>query len=253
MSVRAQIRSTLVNVDKRLGVREWLRQDRDYVEAKPVDVFTSTAEIFHPEPRTVLDIGANTGQFAEEAFRAFPGVTIYSFEPISECYEQLVQMSQRQPTLHPIELALSDRDGEAEFWLSHYRGSSSFQKVLPMHLDVWPFTEIEDNVTMRVARLDSMASELDLTPPVFAKLDVQGHELSVINGGRETLSKCQRIMVECNFAPLYEGQPTFDQLYDSLHSLGFLFDGFIGHLRDPRNFELLAADAIFYQNQEQQI
>jgi len=249
MSIRKRLRRGLLNLDGRLGVRAWLRENDGAEPSSPAksDPFTSTAELQHPRPNTVLDIGGNIGQFAEEAFRAFPGVPLYSFEPIPDCYEQLLRLREDQPTLHPIQLALSDHDGEVDFWLSRYRGSSSIQEMLPAHLEAWPHTEIETKISVKVARLDSIASELKLSPPVFAKLDVQGHELAVINGGRETFSRCQRVMLECNFAPLYQGQPAFDDIYAAMHSMGFLFDGFIGELRHPQTLELLSADAIFYQ------
>jgi len=54
-------------------------------------------------------------------------------------------------------------------------------------------------------------------------------------------------MLECNFAPLYKGQPSFTQLYGELRSLGFLFEGFISPLRHPQTLELLSADAVFYK------
>lgn len=231
-------------------MREWLRQDAGAGAAAQVahaDPFTSAPELRHPAPRTVLDIGGNYGQFASEVFRAFPGATVYSFEPLPDCFERLREMSAQHPSLRPLQLALSDRDGEAEFHVSRFRDSSSIQEMLPAHLEAWPFTETEARITVRVARLDAVAPQLNLEPPVLAKLDVQGHEMSVIRGGRETLARCQRVMTECNFAPLYRGQPSFVELYAEMKSLGFLFDGFISYLRHPRTLELLSADAIFYR------
>lgn len=248
--IRKQIRATLAAVDRRLGVREWLRHegaDGGRVQMLHADPFTSAPELRHPTPRTVLDIGGNYGQFVSEAFRAFPDATVYSFEPIPECFERLSGMSAEHPSLHALQVALSDHDGETEFHVSRFRDSSSIQEMLPAHLEAWPFTETEAKITVEVARLDTLAPQLNLEPPVFAKLDVQGHELSVIRGGRETLARCQRVMTECNFAPLYQGQPSFAELYEEMKSLGFLFDGFISFLRHPRTLELLSADAIFYQ------
>ncbi|HVF50863.1 MAG TPA: FkbM family methyltransferase [Pyrinomonadaceae bacterium] len=250
MSIRKQIRTTLASVDRRLGVREWLRENggpEAVAQSAQFDPFTSAPELQHPRALTVLDIGGNYGQFATEAFRAFPGATVYSFEPIPECLEKLSALRTEHPTLHTFPLALSDRDGETEFHLSRFRDSSSIQEMLPTHLEAWPFTETESKITVQVARLDTVAAQLDLRPPVFAKLDVQGHELAVIRGGRATLSLCQRVMTECNFAPLYKGQPTFVELYEEMRSLGFLFEGFISLLRHPRTLELLSADAIFYR------
>ena len=249
MSIRSLVRRGMVSIDSRLRLREWLRQGNDGLlkPALPQTDPFGVAKIEHPRPNTVLDIGGSHGQFAADVFRAFPGVNVYSFEPIPECYQELQLMREHEPTLHPIQLALSDHDGEVDFWLSRFRDSSSIQEMMPTHTDAWPHTTIEGKIRVPVARLDSIASGLDLKPPVFAKLDVQGHEIAVIDGGRETFSLCQRVMLECNFAPLYRGQPHFDQLYERLHAMGFLFDGFIGELRHPRTLELLSADAIFYK------
>lgn len=249
MSFRNSVRRGLVGLDSRFGIREWFRQGASENEGRmnpPSDPF-AVAELSHPAPNTVLDIGGSHGQFVKEAVRFFPGAKIYSFEPIPECYRELLALRELVPNLHPIDLALGDRDGEENLWLSAFRDSSSLHEMLPAHVKAWPHTEIESKISVRVTRLDAVAPTLDLKKPIFAKIDVQGHELAVIRGGRETLSLCERVMLECNFAPLYQGQPTFDQLYDELHSLGFLFDGFISALRHPQTLEQLSSDAVFYK------
>ncbi len=212
------------------------------------DLF-SIAEIRHPRPKTVLDVGGSHGQFAREALRAFPGVTIHSFEPIPECFEELCALAKENPTLHPINVALSDHSGTSELWLSAYRDSSSLNEMLPAHIEAWPHTRIEGKITVETARLDDLAQHLEFADPIFAKLDVQGHEMSVIDGGRATLARCQRVMIECNFASLYKKQPTFIEIYEVFRSMGFLFEGFMTPLRHPTTFELISADAIFFRAQ----
>lgn len=250
MGIRKGVRRGLASVDARLGIRKWLREgDHDNEQAaqpKLADPFAAS-ELPHPRPKTILDIGASHGQFAGDALRAFPGVRIYSFEPIPECFEELVTLSKSSPTLHPINLAISDHEGEQDLWVSSFRDSSSLQEMLPAHLEAWPHTAIEKKITVKLARLDAAVSDLILEQPILVKIDVQGHELAVLRGGRATLAKCDRVMLECNFAPLYAGQPTFNQLYEELRAIGFLFEGFISPLRHPQTLELLSADAVFYK------
>ncbi len=250
MSIRKGLRRGLVSFDARFGIRNWLRQG-EAVEAQGQSIRSdpfAASELPHPIPRTVLDIGASHGQFATEALRAFPGARIYSFEPIPECFDELVALAAAEPAVHPINLALSDREGEQDLWVSSFRDSSSLQEMLPSHLEAWPHTAIEKKITVSLRQLDEVAGELALEEPIFAKIDVQGHELAVLRGGSVTLAKCDRVMLECNFAPLYAGQPTFNELYDSLRELGFLFEGFISPLRHPQSLELLSADAVFYKS-----
>ena len=196
----------------------------------------------------MIDIGANHGQFVKDAFRTFGDITAYSFEPIPECFEELVELAKEHRKLHPIRVALSDRKGQSEFFVSAFPDSSSLQPMLPAHQEAWPHTYTERKIMVDLERLDALAPELRLEKPIFAKLDVQGHELAVLRGGRETFSLCQRVMVECNFAPLYEGQPAFDEIHAEMRSLGFLFDGFLGLLRHPATLELLSADAVFFRS-----
>lgn len=251
MSIRSGFRRAVIEVDSRLGVRAWLREDgqNQQGEAPRTSDAFALSEYQHPRPNMVLDVGGSHGQFAREALRAFPGVTIHSFEPIPECFEELRALAQENPTLHPINIALSDHSGTSELWLSAYRDSSSLNEMLPAHVEAWPHTKIEGQLTVQTARLDDVAKELELTEPIFAKLDVQGHELSVIAGGRATLARCQRVMIECNFAPLYKNQPTFNDLYETFRSMGFQFEGFMTPLRHPTTFELISADAIFFRAQ----
>jgi FkbM family methyltransferase len=252
MSIRKQIRYALSGIDRRLALRQWLWRDdqegmKNWFSLPSSDPFASSPELQHPPPNTVIDIGGSHGQFAKEILRVFPGAMIYSFEPIPECFAEISQLAAGHNNLHSIQLALSDHEGERDLYVSHFRDSSSLQEMLPTHTEAWPHTEIEKRITVQVAQLDEVASRLDLKPPIFAKLDVQGHELAVLRGGRKTLSCCQRVMIECNFAALYDGQPNFGGLYTAMKDLGFLFEGFLQPLRHPRTLEMLSADLIFYK------
>src|SRR5690349_24000032 len=50
-------------------------------------------------PRTVIDVGANVGQFAIAAAMTFPGATIYSFEPLPEAAVQLEKNVRKLPAV----------------------------------------------------------------------------------------------------------------------------------------------------------
>ena len=72
MSIRNRVRLGLVRLDTRLGIREWLRQDKNVGEEHgPSDPF-AVSELRHPRPGTVLDIGGSHGQFAREALAPSP-------------------------------------------------------------------------------------------------------------------------------------------------------------------------------------
>ena len=212
----------------------------------PIDPYCSSANRF-PAPRTVIDVGGSHGQFAREILSHFPAAEIYSFEPIPECFSELEQLAHDNPKLRVFQLALSDQSGVQSFNVSGFNDSSSFQSMRPEHLDAWPHTAYKKTIEVKKSTLDEFFRERVPDRPIFLKLDVQGHEMSVLRGGRETLSKCQRVMLECNFADLYEGQPTFDQICHEMRSHGFRLESLISPLRHPRTGELMSTDLIFFK------
>jgi hypothetical protein len=61
--------------------------------------------------RTVLDVGANIGQFADQIHTIVPEAAIYSFEPLPECCELLVRRT-------GFSLSPKSRGASAGAWLS---------------------------------------------------------------------------------------------------------------------------------------
>lgn len=73
---------------------------------------------------------------------------------------------------------------------------------------------------MRTSRLDDIA---EVGPIDFLKIDAQGGELSVFEGGRLRLADVLCVQTEVGFVSLYEDQPTFGQQDAMLQSLGLRF------------------------------
>ena len=78
----------------------------------------------------VLDVGANTGQWAQELRRAGYAGDMISFEPLSSAHEQLARNARHDPrwTVAP-RLALGNRNGQTEIHVSRNSYSSS---ILPI-------------------------------------------------------------------------------------------------------------------------
>jgi hypothetical protein len=61
---------------------------------------------------TIIDIGANTGDYAEFLDSFFHPAAIYAFEPLDSCQPSLRELAQRLPRLKVFQLALADDEGE---------------------------------------------------------------------------------------------------------------------------------------------
>lgn len=195
--------------------------------------------------RTVLDVGANTGQFADEARGFAPLAKIYSFEPLPDCYEALVRDRKGDPRFQAFPVALGDAPGTTTIHRSAYAPSSSLLAMGKLHEDAFPHTRGGREVPITVETLDGMRSKLDLVAPVLLKIDVQGFEDRVILGATETFPRVDVAVIEMSVEPLYEGQKLFDDVYAMMVARGFSYRGNHQQLRHPRDGRVLQVDGIF--------
>jgi FkbM family methyltransferase len=209
-------------------------------------------QITHPETsldwlrllniQTVLDVGANIGQFARDIAEKLPQARIVSFEPLRDAYAEL-ERAARVQGFEAHNFALGEEDGRAVIRRARNSQSSSILPMLDLHREAFAGTDEVGTEEVEVRRLDSLA--LGIEPNLLVKLDVQGFEDKVIAGGRETISRAACVLTEVSFEELYEGQPLFDDINAQLREMGFRFRGTWWQLPDPRDGRILQADAIY--------
>jgi FkbM family methyltransferase len=193
--------------------------------------------------RTVLDIGANTGQFAARIRGSFPESVIYSFEPLRDAYASLRSRMGADPAFKAFNFALGDKDATTLMHRSGVSDSSSVLRMLQLHTAAFPNTALAGTEEIEVRRLDAL--NFSLEPGLLVKIDVQGFEDRVIRGGRATIGGADCVITEVSFDKLYEEQPLFDDIYHTLRDMGFEYSGSLDQLLDPRDGRPLQADAIF--------
>ncbi len=197
--------------------------------------------------RTILDIGANEGQFALAIRPVFPRARIISFEPIFAVFETLSSKAAKDPLWVAENLAFADFDGlkQMNVHLDH-SPSSSFLRSTDREIELFPKTNRQQAIDINVHQLDSWVArtKVSFDAETLIKMDVQGMELAVIKGGETTISKSHAILVETSVQLLYEGQSTFSDLVSELHALGFSFQGVIDYGLDI-NSRVISFDSIF--------
>src|SRR5436190_2084753 len=93
------------------------------------------------QPKTVIDVGANKGQFSLLVRAHFPNAWIHAFEPLDEpaqIYRRVFRKDQRV-ILHPV--ALGNRNGIAEINIAKRDDSSSLLAELPLQQTIFPETK----------------------------------------------------------------------------------------------------------------
>lgn len=197
-----------------------------------------------PDIKTIIDVGANTGQFALAAHRSFPSARIYSFEPAPATRAKLNKNVRgiANITVHPE--ALGERTGTTTFHVTAYSHVSSILSISPENKNPNYEHQRAATIDVAVARLDDLASRLNLVGPVLLKLDVQGYEEQVLKGATETLDKVQWVVLEGSFEELYIGQPLYGKLDEFLRSRGFTLVAPVGFQRG-RDGRIIEMDALY--------
>jgi FkbM family methyltransferase len=197
--------------------------------------------------RTVIDIGANRGQFSLVSRRCFPNAQIVAFEPLSEpaARYRSVFSGDSRVTLHQV--AIGPESGQATMHISEADDSSSLLAITSTQSSLFPGTAEVGTATIKVGRLADFLQPEDIEAPALLKLDVQGYELQSLQGCDELLACFQYIYVECSYIELYAGQALADEVIDFLNKKGFSHTGSFNGDEDSDG-RIVQADLLFEQN-----
>ena len=156
--------------------------------------------------RTVVDIGANRGQFALAVRHVFPQARIVSFEPLAgpAALWRAVFAGDGQAEL--VEAAVGPESGTAQIHLSARDDSSSLLPITARQNALFPGTAEAGTATIHVVRLADALPAAHIETPALLKLDVQGFELQALAGCEAALDHFDWVYVECSFMELYAGQ-----------------------------------------------
>ncbi len=152
----------------------------------------------------LLDVGANTGQYAERVrVSGFKGI-IHSFEPTSR-FHILSENATKDASWFTHNIGFGDKKEIVEFNISSNDGLSSSmlkpKEILTQGFGI-DFTKKE---SVRIERLDSFILDKKLDN-LYLKLDVQGAEMSALIGLGDSIGRVSAIEFESAFIELYEGE-----------------------------------------------
>ena len=194
---------------------------------------------------TLIDAGANKGNFTRALNMLCPLSNAILIEPIEVLAENL-RADASFSRFHVIDCALSDFDGEIKMNL--FPSAPDMSSALAIDLSVENMAEITKSAPIQVNRparkLDTVVAEFPEFPIDLLKIDVQGLEHVVIQGGTATLARTKAVFTEVSFRPLYTGSSLFFDVHRSLTSLGFILTDLEPGFR-TRSGEILQADALF--------
>lgn len=206
----------------------------------------------HHRIDTVLDVGANVGQYGKRLRDWGYGGRIFSFEPLSSAHEQLTDLAADDPDWFVAErMAIGAEDGEIEIQVS---AESDMSSILPQNellQRISPSSEVQKTERVPLRRLDSLIDGLVATEDrLFLKIDTQGFEADVLDGAKDLIPRLIGLQLEMSLVPLYEGALDYRSMVDKLVTQGFEL-----HLVLPGYFERklarqLEIDGVFINPQK---
>jgi FkbM family methyltransferase len=178
---------------------------------------------------TVLDVGANKGQFAMFARYRWPRARLVCFEPLPEPQRRLAKLLGNRAEIHNV--ALGDYQGNAEMHLASREDSSSLLALGEAQKRL--FSMVETRLfSVPVLRLDDLFETGTLSRPILLKIDVQGFEFEVLKGATGLLSEIDEVYVECSSVELYVGQRLAPDVAELLKDFGLTEAGRFNVCRD---------------------
>lgn len=194
-------------------------------------------------PQTVIDVGANKGQFSLLVRESCPFATILAFEalPSAQATYRALFRDDQLVDLSPV--ALAETDGEARFFVSNRSDSSSLLRPGPEQQALFGVSESHE-IVVKTLRMDETIRQEQLNGRSLLKIDVQGGELSVLRGCSGLLSWIDFVYVECSYRELYHDQPLLPEISDYLALSGFHLIGTF-NIAMSEQFGPIQADVLF--------
>lgn len=180
----------------------------------------------------LVDVGANAGIYSAMAIQRRRWVA--AFEPVPEVATRLRGLIGARGVVHQV--ALSDYCGTAVLHVP-YADDAAITTRSSLEPDVDADLSHRD-IEVNVATLDSFG----LSDIAFLKIDVEGHELSVLKGATETIMKSRpNLLVEVEESRVPGCFQAVSAFLTSLDYRGFWFDG--TEMRPIENFQPAAQQA----------
>lgn len=200
---------------------------------------------------SIIDVGANDGQFSRKMCRIFPDAHIYSFEPLPDPFKKLEQWGKQQKRnvkLFNIALGDSIKTIEINNHL-YFNQSSSILQTTQLCERIYPMLKKQQTIIVQQSTLDQEISSLPtpLTPDILIKLDVQGYEDRVIRGGIETFKQARACIVEISLDILYQEQADFKNIFLMLDKLGYCYAGNLDQVQG-KDGHVRYFNAVFIKN-----
>jgi FkbM family methyltransferase len=185
--------------------------------------FSHLFEKYELHPESILHIGANSGQEADEYDKLGIKKVVW-VEALPDVFSKLVQHVKHRPGHLPLQACVSEEDGDwIKFNVANNQGQSS--SILPFgtHSVEHPTVKFTHQIAMQTVRIDTLLMKhgIWIEKGSFLNIDLQGAELLALKGMGRFLDQFASAYLEVNVKPLYQGCALLPEMDSFLAGKGF--------------------------------
>ncbi len=175
-----------------------------------------------PHNAVIIDCGAHDGADTVELARCFKKGSIHAFEPVEKLYKKLTHNASTCSNISTYQLALADRNGSMDFYISEGGSDASSSLLEPKeHLTDHPDTFFEAKTTVDTLTLDQWAMNIHISGVDLLWLDMQGFELNMLKASPVILETVSVIHTEVSTKETYKSVASYEAYSNFLRSKGF--------------------------------
>lgn len=192
------------------------------------------------QPRTIFDVGGNTGQSVAEFVTRFPSASIISFEPIRATFELLQNNCAKYPQVSCVNIALGATPGIARM---RSAGASTTNRIIGNTVLA---ADLVEEVPIETG--DAFCAARNISRIDFLKIDAEGHDFEVLKGFVQMLcrSEVDMLQFECSLNRDNAKHVYFEEVKSFLEAIGYRLFGVFGQKRHRRNPAVaIFGDAVF--------
>ncbi len=191
-------------------------------------------------PRSILDVGANKGDWSRMAKGIFKEAGFFLIEPQIEMKIYLEAFCKEFLGSQFFLAGAGATPGELMLTIWDDLAGSSF---LPSESD--ELRESGKQRSVKIVTIDSLLEKELMPMPQLVKLDIQGFELEALKGGARLFGNVEVFILEASLFEFIEGQPIFDEVVAFMKDQGYVVYDFPGFLRRPHDGALGQCDICF--------
>jgi FkbM family methyltransferase len=165
-------------------------------------------------PKIILDIGANIGEWNMIVKQIFPIARIISFEANKECEQHL-----KSKNLEYKICLLGDEQKEVTFFSTRVDKTSTGCSIYRENTEFFNDSNLIE-YKLNMEKLDDILDNFDQIDLI--KIDVQGAELDVLRGAKTIMNKTKFIILEVSMIEYNKNSPLFADVIDFMNKNNFL-------------------------------